>query len=90
MVHYRGPAEAMESGYAETARRLSVTPGLRGAELLRGTTPGDRWVLLMRWSDMDAFRTWEDDLRRRGHPSPLRPYQDRTRPEGHYEILVET
>ncbi|MFC4587997.1 antibiotic biosynthesis monooxygenase family protein [Sphaerisporangium corydalis] len=88
-VHYRGPERPLRSGYAQTAGQLAATPGLLGVELLRGVGGEDRWVLLMRWSGMDAYQSWEGELRRLGHPSPLRPFQDRSRPGGHYEIFTE-
>ncbi|WP_214410599.1 antibiotic biosynthesis monooxygenase family protein [Sphaerisporangium fuscum] len=91
LVHYRGPAEAVRDGYARTAVQMAATPGLLGVELLHGEADGDgeRWVLAMRWSDAAAFEAWERELRRQGHPSPLRPFQDRDRPGGHYEVFAQ-
>ncbi|WP_433254751.1 antibiotic biosynthesis monooxygenase family protein [Streptosporangium sp. CA-135522] len=87
-VHYRGSAEAIRDGYARTADQLTATPGLLGTELL--CDPADRhtWTLLMRWTDIDSFHSWEHRLRAQGHPSHLRSYQDRARPGGHYEVFA--
>ncbi|WP_083951740.1 antibiotic biosynthesis monooxygenase family protein [Actinomadura rubrobrunea] len=91
VVHYRdpdGPTETLAAAYRRAARDLAGTPGLLGHELL-GAIDGDgRFALLMAWRDLASYRAWERRLRAAGHPSPLRKFQDRTRPGGHYEVYV--
>ncbi|GAB2953683.1 antibiotic biosynthesis monooxygenase family protein [Nonomuraea fastidiosa] len=87
LVYHRTPESGeLAEAYRRAAELLAGTDGLLRHELLR--SPGDRelHVLVMDWADRDAFTGWERALRHAHHPSPLRRYQDRSRPGGHYEI----
>lgn len=89
VVHYRdprGPTGAVTAAYEQAGRTLRGTPGLIGHELLAVQEGDGRYALMMAWRDFASYRAWERALRAAGHPSPLRPYQDRTRPAGHYEV----
>ncbi|MFA1538383.1 antibiotic biosynthesis monooxygenase family protein [Actinomadura monticuli] len=89
VVHYRdprGPTGAVTDAYRQAGRQLRGTPGLIGHELLEVQERDGRYALVMAWRDLASYRDWERSLRAAGHPSPLRPYQDRTRPAGHYEV----
>jgi heme-degrading monooxygenase HmoA len=81
-----GPAE-LEAAYHAISEELACTPGLLGNELLRSVHEPDRFAVLSEWESLGAFRTWEQGPLHRSYTSPLRPYQDRRRPGGHYEIL---
>jgi hypothetical protein len=89
IVHYREPAGssgAVVAAYRAARATMQGVPGLVGHELLGAQEDDGRFALLMTWRDMTAFEEWERRLRATGHPSPLRPYQDRERPGGHYEV----
>jgi Antibiotic biosynthesis monooxygenase len=91
LVHHRPPVDRpyeVEAAYFEAAEELAGAPGLLRLELLGPPDGSGARVLLMDWASQDSYRVWEEDLRRRGHPSPLRPYQDRDREGGHYEIYT--
>lgn len=91
LVYHRAPAgepEAVTAAYRQAALRLTGTAGLIGHTLLRSTADPDCHVLVMDWADRRSFTEWERAHRRAGHPSPLRRYQDRSRPGGHYEIYL--
>ncbi|MEV5708027.1 antibiotic biosynthesis monooxygenase family protein [Actinoallomurus sp. NPDC052274] len=93
VVHYRNPASperAVQTAYQAARDMLRGTPGLVRHELLRSTAGDDVFALLMEWEDTAAYEAWEREMRRQGHPSPLRPYQDRSRPGGHYEVYTVT
>lgn len=91
LVHHRVPdgrPDAVEDAYRAAARDLAGVPGLLGTELL--DVPGDpaARVLLMDWTSVERYRSWEERHRAAGHPSPLRPFQDRARPGGHHHLFV--
>jgi heme-degrading monooxygenase HmoA len=65
---------------------IAGTDGLVRHELLRAVGATDHFVLLMEWRDLASYHRWERRLRAEGHPSALRPFQDRARPGGHYEV----
>lgn len=90
-VHHRvgaGQAGRLQAAYEQAAERLLGTTGLLGTELLAPADDPSRRVLLMHWDGKESFRAWERAERSRGHPSAMRPYQDRDRPGGHYEIYL--
>ncbi|GAA3732112.1 antibiotic biosynthesis monooxygenase [Spinactinospora alkalitolerans] len=87
LVWHRGDDPgAVVRAYAEVSGELARIDGLEGTELLFGVSGGDGIVLQMFFSDMEAFRRWERSPRHRAATSPMRRYQDRSRPGGHYEI----
>lgn len=93
LVHHRAPvdrAHAVREAYFEARELLAGTPGLLRSELLGPPADPCAHVLLMDWASLPDYQAWEAELRRRGHPSPLRPYQDRARPGGHYETYLLT
>ncbi|WP_283133371.1 FAD-dependent monooxygenase [Rhizohabitans arisaemae] len=81
---------SVEAAYGRTRDHLEGVPGLYGDELLKAKAGLGRYLLVMDWANLKAFTTWEREHRRKGHPSALRPFQDRDRPNGHYEIYTLT
>lgn len=91
LVHLREPEDergAVVAAYREAHAGLEGTPGLLGDRLLRSMTDAGRLTLLMEFADRPSYERWESEHRRRGHPSPLRRYQDRDRPDGHHELFA--
>ncbi|MDH2427231.1 antibiotic biosynthesis monooxygenase [Sphaerisporangium sp. TRM90804] len=91
LVYHRAPdgrPEAVVEAYRRAALQLRGTSGLLAYELLSSPADRGRHLLVMDWTDRGAFTRWERAFRSAGHPSPLRPYQDRSRPGGHYEIYL--
>lgn len=90
-VHHRvapRQADLLLEAYEQSVGRLAGTPGLLGTELLVSPADRSRYLLLMCWAGRKAFQAWERREREAGHPSALRPFQDRGRPGGHYEIYT--
>ncbi|MCP2341064.1 antibiotic biosynthesis monooxygenase family protein [Actinomadura rupiterrae] len=91
LVHLREPEDergGVLAAYREARAQLDGTPGLLADRLLRSVTDAGRLTLLMEWADRPSYEHWEREHRRRGHPSPLRRYQDRDRPGGHHELFA--
>ncbi|WP_119730350.1 antibiotic biosynthesis monooxygenase family protein [Thermomonospora amylolytica] len=83
-----GERGVIAEAYGRARELLEGTPGLRGDQLLRSVTDPRRFTLVMEWESRRAYAAWEKAHRERGHRSPLRPYQDRERPGGHYEVFA--
>ncbi|OLT21352.1 hypothetical protein BJF79_46805 [Actinomadura sp. CNU-125] len=93
LVHLVEPAGrrgAVPAAYEEARETLAGTAGLLADELLGSVTDARRFVLVMEWEGRRQYAAWEREHRARGHRSPLRPFQDRERPGGHYEVFAET
>ena len=85
LVRHREPADrpgAVERAYREVRAELAGTAGYLHGDLLRD---GNRYLLEMEWASEAHFTAWEEAHRAAGHPSALRPFQDRDHPGGHYE-----
>jgi heme-degrading monooxygenase HmoA len=90
-VHHRAAdrmAEPIHAAYLLAASDLAGTPGYLGDELLCPRADSGRRTLLMRWDDITSYAAWERAHRERGHPSPLRAYQDRALPGGHHQTFI--
>jgi len=72
-----GDPSRVHEAYERINKELDGTPGLVGSELLHSSLDDDAFAVLSHWTDMDAFRTWEQGPGHRKETSPLRPYQDR-------------
>jgi len=81
-------AELIPAAYLRAASDLAGTPGYLGDELLSPRADSGRRTLLMRWDDIESYSAWERAHRDSGHPSPLRAYQDRELPGGHYQTFI--
>jgi heme-degrading monooxygenase HmoA len=92
IVYYRKPEATppaiFEQAYRRASATLHGTTGLISTEFLRSAAGHATFALLLKWEDIGAFHAWEREMRAQGHPSPLRRYQDRSRPGGHYEIYA--
>jgi heme-degrading monooxygenase HmoA len=79
---------AVRAAYHEVSKRLAGVEGMLGNELLRSPHDPTALVVVSRWSDLAAFRRWEEGAEHRADTAPLRPYRD-TRlavPFGIYEV----
>jgi heme-degrading monooxygenase HmoA len=88
LVRHREPADrpgAVEHAYHEVRAQLAGTAGYLHGDLLRQVPDGSAYLLVMEWASEADFTAWERAHRDRGHPSALRPFQDRAHPGGHYE-----
>jgi heme-degrading monooxygenase HmoA len=91
IVYYREPpgrAGALADAYRSAQEMLHGVPGLANHELMRSMSRNGGFALLMEWQSLRDFQAWERAMRMAGHPSPLRGYQDRSRPGGHYEVYA--
>ncbi|MFD0775170.1 antibiotic biosynthesis monooxygenase family protein [Streptomonospora algeriensis] len=91
LVWHRGDdPEALVRAYTEAAPDLAEVEGLERTELLFGVAGAGFGtgpvVLEMHFTDIEAFRRWERSPQHRQKTSPMRRFQDRSRPGGHYEI----
>lgn len=80
----RGIAEA----YRRVSERLAAVPGQLGNELLRSVHDPGGFVVLSRWSTLDAFDAWERGTTHQDSTADLRPYRDTRggRPFGVYVV----
>jgi heme-degrading monooxygenase HmoA len=88
LVRHREPADrpgAVERAYREVRAQLTGTAGYLHGDLLRQVPDGSAYLLVMEWASEAHYTAWEQAHRALGHPSALRPFQDRTYPAGHYE-----
>jgi heme-degrading monooxygenase HmoA len=70
-----GTHGSVEAAYHAVSRALRGTPGLAGNVLLRSVDDPRAFVIVSRWTDINAFRTWEKDAAHRATTAPLRPLQ---------------
>ncbi|WP_267242502.1 antibiotic biosynthesis monooxygenase family protein [Streptomyces sp. PR69] len=80
--------QAVREAYHLVSKRLAGVPGMLGNELLRSPLDPTALVVVSRWTDLAAFRRWEEGAAHREDTAPLRPYRD-TRlatPFGVYEV----
>ena len=82
--------DSLEAAYDTISRDLAGTPGLLGNELLRDTQQPERFAVLSEWETLSAFQVWERGSRHRDTTSPLRPYQDVDRADGHFGVYEVT
>lgn len=77
--------------YHEVSKQMLGIPGLIGNELLGSVLDPSGFVVLSRWADVTAFRTWEQGAEHRDTTAPLRPYRDVRRSTGFdiYQVLAE-
>jgi hypothetical protein len=85
--HRADGGDALRQAFRASEELLAGTPGLLGMSLSRCVARPDRYVLTMTWEELAAFERWEGEAGHRGYGSPLRPFQDRQRPGGHYEVM---
>ncbi|MFC5723787.1 antibiotic biosynthesis monooxygenase family protein [Streptomyces gamaensis] len=74
--HVADSADAVESAYHRVSAQLADVPGLLGNELLRGVDDERAFLVVSRWRDLAAFRSWESGAAHRESTSPLRPFRD--------------
>jgi heme-degrading monooxygenase HmoA len=65
---------AVASLYHQISQQLVGTPGLLGSELLQGVRQQGDFIVMSEWSDLTAFREWEQGGGHTGTTAPLRPY----------------
>lgn len=64
-------------------------PGLVGCGLLKDVDRFGEYVLHGEWESLKAYRAWQLGPDHADNPSPLRPYQDRSRGR-HYAVYAVT
>jgi heme-degrading monooxygenase HmoA len=93
VLYVADPADApgsVEAAYHAVSRALDGTPGLVGNTLLRCVDDPRAFAVLSEWSDLAAFRAWEEGSGHRGTTAALRPLQDSDRvgPFRIYEVAA--
>lgn len=66
---------SVETAYHLVSQELQGTPGLADNALLRSVDDPRVFVIMSRWTDIDAFRVWEQSAGHRATTAPLRPLQ---------------
>lgn len=87
-AHDETELRAVHDAYHLVSKRMADVPGMLGNELLRSPADPTALVVVSRWTDLAAFRRWEEGPEHRDDTAPLRPYRD-TRlavPFGIYEV----
>jgi heme oxygenase (mycobilin-producing) len=67
---------AVESAYHRVSRALDGTPGLVGNALLRAVDDPAAYAVLSEWTDLAAFREWEQGPGHRDTTASLRSLQN--------------
>ncbi|WP_406728635.1 antibiotic biosynthesis monooxygenase [Streptomyces sp. GD-15H] len=90
VYHATADEDAIEAAYHQVSREMAKVDGMLGNELLHSLPDTRGFVVLSRWRDEEAFRTWEQGASHRDSTSPLRPFQDtRMRvPYGIYRVCT--
>nr|WP_277816903.1 antibiotic biosynthesis monooxygenase family protein [Streptomyces sp. CT34] len=88
LYHLSDDPEAVLVAYHEASRRMEGTPGLLGNELLTAVGRPDCYVVVSRWSNWDAFASWESSAGHKQQTAPLRQFRD-TQRERPFEIYRE-
>lgn len=93
LVFYQAAEDpaAVHSAYHEVSKRMLGVPGLIGNELLGSVIDSTGFVVLSRWSDVTAFRAWDQDAEHVDTTAPLRPYRDARSNAafGIYQVLAD-
>lgn len=76
VYHMATDSGGVEDAYHEVSKRMAGVPGMLGNELLRNVHDPLGFVVMSRWTDLDAFLTWEKGAEHRADTAPLRPYRD--------------
>ncbi|MFG3255667.1 antibiotic biosynthesis monooxygenase family protein [Streptomyces sp. NPDC048172] len=89
-VHDDQQLQAVREAYRVLSKRMAEVPGLLGSELLRSPDDPTSVIFMSRWTDLEAFRSWERSPGHREDTAPLRPYRDLRYavPFGVYEVEV--
>ncbi len=93
LLYVTDPKDApgsVEAAYHAVSQALDGTPGLVGNTLLRSVADPRAFAVLSEWTDLSAFRSWEEGSEHRGTTAALRPLQDSTRAAafGIYEVAA--
>ncbi|HEY8374495.1 MAG TPA: antibiotic biosynthesis monooxygenase family protein [Pseudonocardiaceae bacterium] len=90
LFHATGDVEGITNAYHQVSKAMAGVPGLLGNELLRSAHDPEGFVVVSRWSDMDAFLAWEQGPDHKRQTAPLRPYRDTrmSRPFGVYHVTA--
>jgi heme-degrading monooxygenase HmoA len=78
---------AVADAYHLISEELRGTPGLLGNELLQSAHDPADYVVASYWTDLTAFRTWENGADHRATTAPLRRFQTPGRPAGIYQVV---
>ena len=91
IYHATGDAGGVVDAYHQVSKEMAGVPGLLGNELLHGVHEPDRFIVLSRWTSLDAFTSWEQGREHKGSTEPLRQYRDPSmaRPFGVYEVTAQ-
>jgi heme-degrading monooxygenase HmoA len=85
-VYLRSPEQAaLVAAYQQTSWATDALPGLLRSELIRDVDDPTGYAVVSEWSNLAAFRAWQEGPDHAGKPSALRPFQDRDRTP-HYAV----
>lgn len=69
-------AAAIDEAYHQVSARMASVPGMLGNELLCSLADPTGFVVVSNWTDVEAFRQWEQGADHRATTAPLRPFRD--------------
>lgn len=88
LIHHRShDDDTMLLAYRKVSDALTGVPGMLGNELMQSTADTGRFVVASHWSDLDAFKQWEEGESHKPTTAALRPYRDTEIPRP-FEILL--
>lgn len=90
VYHSTADVAGVHRAYHEVSTVLGEVPGMLGNELLSSVPDPSGFVVVSRWTGLEAFREWEQGPAHRDSTAPLRPYRDTrlARPYGIYHVAA--
>ncbi len=80
-----GAGEELERRFQARKHAIDSQPGFEGFQLLRPVKGEERYFVVTRWADEDAYNAWWEDEGRAGHAQSGDPGEGHGHDEGHAE-----
>jgi len=90
VYHATDDVTGVEQAYHQVSQGMRGVPGMLGNELLRSVPDPLGFLVVSRWTGLDAFQEWEQGPDHRASTAALRQYRD-TRlsvPYGIYHVTA--
>ena len=91
LVYYAAAEySAIDEAYHQVSMRMASVPGMLGNELLRSLPDPTGFVVVSKWTSIEAFQHWEQGPDHRDVTAPLRPLRDprMTTPFAIYQVTA--
>jgi heme oxygenase (mycobilin-producing) len=90
VYHTAVDTSAIDEAYHQASTRMTSVPGMLGNELLRSLPDPTGFIVMSRWSGIEAFQQWEQGPDHLDTTAPLRPFRDprMSTPFGIYRVTA--